>query len=252
MMRVKLGAPLSLLIMMAACSSGFDNSRYYAPSFEPDPLSVPICPHADVNVSEALGWVVVVQPPQYVTGCGPSETGYFAVYDGKISTNWRALDGGGGMAGTAYSMKSLLPDERQREQAARQPAPGSVYFVPDQVEERSSFMRNGLNWEHMLIREYTTFPREPDGINAPGEPWLQRFKDVYVYRHPEGWWLRVQASFSPGMERHPDLLRSRRHTLRQVVDSIQIEPKDPSRISCVDNGGRRQSCRYLWSQPTTG
>lgn len=233
---------LLLMMLVGACSSGFESSRYDTPSFRPERISVPLCPHADVNVSKTLDWIVIANPPQHVAGCGPSENGQFSIYGGGIGSSWRALDGGGGMAGTAYSMRSLLPAQREQEARDRKPSIGSKYFVPDEVGEMSSFVRNGLRWEQSVIREFTKYPE--GGGTVPGDARVQRIRDVYIYKHPDGWWLRVQASFHPGMEGVPDLLASRRDTLRQVVNSVRIEPKDASRVSCTTDDKGRESCLY--------
>jgi len=82
------------------------------------------------------------------------------------------------------------------------------------------------------------------GGSVPDDARVPRIRDVYIYKHPDGWWLRVQASFHPGMEGVPDLLASRRDTLRQVVNSVRIEPKDASRVSCTTDDKGLESCLY--------
>lgn len=230
---------------MSACSGAFDNGRYYAPDFSPASAPIPLCPYSDVRVNAALDWVVVVNAPQPVSGCGPRREDFVPVSGGRtISPWWHELDGGGGMAGTIYSLRTLLPEEREEERRNRKPAVDSPYFVQDEVEGTTSFVRNGLQWEHTVIRELTRYPE--GGGNAPGDVRVLRLRDMYVFKHPDGWWLRVQANFHPIMESVPEILGSRRDTLRQVVESVRIEPKDASRVSCTTDSKGRESCQYSW------
>jgi hypothetical protein len=245
MRRMKKFLLISSAVCVSACSGAFDNSRYYGPEFSPTSIPVALCPYSDVRVNESLSWIVIVNAPQRVTGCGPRREDFVPVSGGRaISPGWRELDGGGGMAGTNYSLRTLLPEERERERSNRKPAVDSPFFVEDEVEQTASFVRNGLRWEHSVIREFTRFPQ--GGGNVPGDIRAERIRDMYIYKHPEGWWLRVQANFNPGMESVPAVLASRRETLREVVDSIRIEPKDASRVSCTTDDKGRESCRYHW------
>lgn len=232
------------VVGVSACSGAFDNSRYYGPDFSPTSIPVGVCPYSDVRVNESLDWIVVVNAPQRVTGCGPRSEDFVPISGGPISPGWRELDGGGGAAGTNYSLRTLQPEERERERQNRKPAVGGPFFVEDEVEDTASFVRNGLRWEHSVIREFTRYPE--GGGNVPGDVRLKRIRDTYIYRHPEGWWLRVQANFNPEMERVPEVLASRRDTLRQVVDSIRIERKEASRISCRTDDKAREFCQYSW------
>lgn len=243
MKRMKKLLLISSAVCVSACSGTFDNSRYYGPEFSPTSIPVALCPYSDVRVNESLNWIVIVNAPQRVTGCGPRRDDFVPVSGGRaISPGWRELDGGGGTAGTNYSLRTLRPEDREQEERRRKPAIDSAYFVPDEVNRAGSFLRNGLRWEHSVIREFTKYPE--GGGNVPGEVRVERIKDVYIYMHPEGWSLRVQASFHPGMEGFPEILTSRRDTLRQVVDSVRIEPKDASRVSCTTDDKGRESCRY--------
>jgi len=152
------------------------------------------------------------------------------------------------MAGTNYSMKTMLSEDQKEEQEKKARFMASAYYASAQLAENFSFQNNGLKWEQTYIRELTRYPENrASGPNPPpGPPRLQRLRDVYIYKHPEGWWLRVQANFHPEMENYPEILASRRDTLRQVVASIRIEPKDPSRVSCRTDDKGYESCRYRW------
>jgi hypothetical protein len=238
-----------LMATASACSTYFDNSKYYMPSFSPNIEPISICQYYDVLVDRGIDWVVVVNGPQRVKGCGPRKDPYVSIAAGRtLNPSWRAWDGSFGMAGTNYSLRTLFPEDREREYQQRKPSPDSVYFVPDRVEDPTTFVSNGLEWEHTYVREFTRYPENrSSGPNPPpGPARLQWIRDTYVYRHPEGWWLRVRATFRPEMENFPEILASRRDTLRQVVESIRIEPKDPSRVSCATDERGREFCRYRW------
>jgi len=198
-----------------------------------------------VRVNAALNWIVIVNAPQPVSGCGPRRDDFVPVSGGRtISPWWHEIDGGGATAGTYYSLRTLLPEEREQERSSRKI--DSAYFVQDEVEETTSFLHNELRWEHTVIREFTRYPER--GWNVPGDVRALRIRDVYIYKHPEGWWLRVQANFHPEMENFPDILASRRDTLRRVVESVRIEPKDASRVSCKTDSKGRESCLYHWPE----
>jgi hypothetical protein len=238
-----------LMMSVSACSTSFDNSKYYIPSFRPDIEPIPVCPYREALVDVGIDWVVALNGPQGVKGCGPMKESYVSIAAGRtLNPSWRAWDGGGVMAGTNYSMRTLFPEDREKEREEKARFMASAYYAPVEVEEASSFKNNDMEWEHSFMREITRYPLG-DGLGTnppPGPPRLQRLRDVYIYKHPEGWWLRVQANFHPEMENYPEILASRRDTLRQVVASIRIEPKDPSRVSCRTDDKGYESCRYRW------
>src|SRR5690606_29263103 len=170
----------------------------------------------------------------WVTPCSSMDSGYTVIYSGKTLTRkWSPTDGGGAMAGTNYSLRTLFPEDRERDQQRKSQFESSVFFAPEQRKDEGSFISNGLSWEHVLIYEYTRYPKNrATGPNpSPGLARINRLRDVYIYKHPEGWWLRAQGSFHIGMLDYPEVLASRRSTLRQVVESIKIEPKDPARVN---------------------
>jgi len=240
----------SLVVMISACSAAFDNSRYYMPEFSPENVVIPVCPHIEARTAHEIDSVIVFQKP-FPGGCGPNREGWIPIWSGGVvsgGNHWIPLDGSFGMAGTNYSLRTLFPEDREREYQQRKPSPDSVYFVPDRVEDPTTFVSNGLEWEHTYVREFTRYPENrSSGPNPPPGPARpQRLRDEYIYKHPEGWWLRVRATFRPEMENFPEILASRRDTLRQVVESIRIEPKDPSRVSCATDERGREFCRYRW------
>lgn len=241
-----------LMATASACSTYFDNSKYYMPSFSPNIEPISICQYYDVLVDRGIDWVVIVNGPQRVKGCGPRKDPYVSIAAGRtLNPSWRAWDGSFGMAGTNYSMRTLFPDERERDQERFDRFRASAYYAPEDIKEQRTFQHNGLVWEHIYVRELTRYPQSLDGRGAgpnppPGPARPQRLRDEYIYKHPEGWWLRVRATFRPEMENFPEILASRRDTLRQVVESIRIEPKDPSRVSCATDERGREFCRYRW------
>lgn len=236
-------------VLTSACSAAFENSRYYVPKFAPMNVIIPLCPHAEARTAVEIDSVISFQKP-FPGGCGPIRDDWIPIYRGGVSggSRWIPIDGGFGMAGTNYSLQTLFPEDRERERVKRVPAPGGPYFASDYVNDLGRFVSNGIEWEHVVLRELTKYPKETGlGPNPRAGPArLQRLRDVYIHKHSEGWWLRVQANFRPEMEGYPDILSSRRDTLRQVVESIRIEPKEPARISCTSDERGRESCRYRW------
>jgi hypothetical protein len=239
----------ALAVMISACSAAFDNSHYYMPEFSPENVVIPVCPYTEAATAYEIGSVILSQKP-FPGGCGPHRSDWITIRRGGVSggNHWIPLDGSFGMAGTNYSMKTMLSEDQKEEQEKKARFMASAYYASAQLAENFSFQNNGLKWEQTYIRELTRYPENrASGPNPPpGPPRLQRLRDVYIYKHPEGWWLRVQANFHPEMENYPEILASRRDTLRQVVASIRIEPKDPSRVSCRTDDKGYESCRYRW------
>lgn len=250
---LRLLLPTALVGLGCGCSAAFDNSRYYAPTFRPNPEPVLVCPYRNLLVNAQVGWVVEVNHPARIFPCSPpdAEGIYISPAGRLLVAKWRETDGGGANAGTNYSMRTLFPDERERDQERFDRFRASAYYAPEDIKEQRTFQHNGLVWEHIYVRELTRYPQSLDGRGAgpnppPGPARPQRLRDEYIYKHPEGWWLRVRATFRPEMENFPEILASRRDTLRQVVESIRIEPKDPSRVSCRTDDRGHEFCRYRW------
>lgn len=237
-----------LFLSLSGCG-GVDNTRFYQPIFSPGQAVIPVCPHPQAKTGAQISSIIISQKPG-LGGCGPQRNDWISISSAGVSggAQWIPYDGSFGGAGTNYSMETLFPENRKMELQRRVPSVDSKYFAPDQIEDKQTFQSGGLEWEHSVIREFTKYP-VGDGLGqnpAPGEARLQRLRDVYIHKHPDGWWLRVQASFKPEMEDFPEILISRRNTLRQVVESIRIEPKDPARVTCRADDRGRESCRYRW------
>lgn len=250
--------------MLSGCGIFADNTRYYGHVFEPRKEAIGVCSYRRARVVKPLNWILTMNDPEWVSGmCGPGSGSESIPSNKGFVGAWRETDGGGSSAGTFYRMETLFPQDRENEAKYEERRKSGKFYAPERRTELPDLVSNGLTWEHVLIEQYTRYQRElgreGKGEPPPGPAVRNGVEDIYIYKHPDGWWLRIRVSLSYEMQDFPKILASRRDTLRRVVESVKIEPKDPSRVSCrivmpkdpskvIDPEARkgREQCVYLW------